>query len=127
MLKQNDIEIRDKFQHYAGKRIQWLLRHTPNETCCRGLGWMRKENYIYAKNLLFIRTIMNMDVHLGSIYKRVFISRAIRFHANIRVPMNDTYDSPIFDLLRTAVLFGIHDIVMNMVTKNPCIHKDTNK
>ena len=88
---------------------------------------MRIENYIYAKNLLFIRTIMNVDVHVGSIYKRVFISRTMQFHTNIRVPMDNTYDRPLFDLLRTAVLFGIHDIVMNMVTKTPCIHKNTNK
>ena len=44
VLKLSDIEALDKYQRYAGKRIQRFPKYTPNESSFRGLGWMRFEN-----------------------------------------------------------------------------------
>ena len=111
ILKQSDIDILDKFQRYSGKRIQRFPKSTPNETSFRGLGWMRLENYIYAKKLIFIRTILIRSDEC--IYKKVFKMRAIAFNDDISHCMENKYDSPIFDILRIAVIYGIYPIVMN--------------
>ena len=47
VLKQSDIDELDKFQRYAGRRFQRFPKWSPNETSCKGLGWMRLETYIY--------------------------------------------------------------------------------
>ena len=116
MLKQGDIDSLDKFQRYAGKRIQRFPRHAPNETCFRGLGWMRIENFIYAKKLIFVRTIMNMKP--DSIYRIVFVQRTMHFNNNIAESMENVHDSPVFDILKTSITFGLYDFILNMVTRN---------
>ena len=75
ILKQVDIDILDEFQRYSGSRVQRFPPSSPNETCFVGLSWMRLENVIYAKKIVFIRTILvrNEDC----IYKQVVKIRAI--------------------------------------------------
>ena len=113
ILKENDIESLDKFQRYAGRRIQRFPPHSPNEACFRGLGWMRLENFIYGKKLIFIRTILIMDD--TCIYKSVLKIRAIQFNENIRSGMINEGDSPMFDRLRISIIFGLYEVVMNMI------------
>ena len=121
ILKQNDIESLDKFQRYAGRRIQRFPPHSPNEASFRGLGWMRIENFIYGKKLIFIRTILIMD---DSIYKSVLKIRAIRFNENIRAGMINEGDSPIFDWLRISIIFGLYEVVMNMIINSHMYSKE---
>ena len=68
VLKQKDLEILESFQRYSGKRLQRFRMDCPNELSYVGLGWMRFENFIYVKKLLFLRTIIVRDEK--SIYKR---------------------------------------------------------
>ena len=63
---------------------------------------MRLENYIYAKKLIFIRTILIRSD--DCIYKKVFKMRAIAFNDDIPQGMENRYDSPIFGILRIAVI-----------------------
>ena len=112
VLKQNDIDALDKFQRYAGKRIQRFPKWTPNETSFRGLGWMRLENYIYAKKLVFLRTIMVRNDNC--IYKRILKARANKFNSDIEKHSQNVSDSPIFDILRIAIVFNLYDVVMSM-------------
>ena len=116
VLKQVDIEALDKFQRYAGKRIQRFPKWTPNETSFRGLGWMRLETYTYAKKLFFIRTIMIRDD--DCIYKGVFRSRAIQFNSDIERYSRNECVSPIFDMLRISIIFDIYHIVKRNVYEN---------
>ena len=54
VLKEQDIEALDNFQRYPARRFQRFSKRTPRETSVRGLGWMRIENIIYAKKVIFI-------------------------------------------------------------------------
>ena len=78
-----------------------------------GLGWMRLENYFYGKKVIFIRTILGRKDNF--IYRNILRLRADRCNENIEEGMNNTADRPIFDWLRIAILFGIYDLVMNMI------------
>ena len=125
ILKASDIEALDKYQRYAGKRIQRFPKYTPNESSFRGLGWMRLENYIYAKKLIFVRTILcrNDDC----LYKRVFKLRAIAFNEDIAKGTANTYDSPVFDILRIAIIFDVYNEIMNIITRGHWYSKQWKK
>ena len=116
ILKQTDIDILDDFQRYAGRRIQRFPPRSPNETAFVGLGWMRLENYIYAKKLIFIRTILVRDNKC--IYKQVFITRAISFNNDIAKGIENANDSLVYDILRLTILYDIYDDVMRMVMQS---------
>ena len=58
VLKDRDLEVIDKFQRYAGRRVQRFPLFSPNETSFAPLGWMRLENFIYVKKMLFVRSIL---------------------------------------------------------------------
>ena len=116
VLKQCDIDELDKFQRYAGRRFQRFPKWSPSETSFKGLGWMRLETYIYAKKLVFIRTILVRDE--GCLYKKVFKLRAVQFNSDIDKYSRNTYDSPIFDMLRIAIIFDLYHIVMGLVTND---------
>ena len=112
-MKNSDIDLLDKFQRYAGRRVQRFSKRTPNETSFTTLGWMRLESYIYGKKLLFIRTITSLE-H-GNLYRQVFVKRFEEFCQDpVRCSQN-RYDSPIFDILRIAVIFKLFERVKGMV------------
>ena len=116
VLKLSDIEALDKYQRYAGKRIQRFPKYTPNEVSYKGLGWMRLENYIYDKKMIFVRTILCRNDNC--IYKRTFISRALSFNGDIAKGIANEYDSPVYDILRIAIIFDVYHVIMNVITRN---------
>ena len=97
VLKDEDINALDAFQRYAGRRVQRFPYHSPNETSFVGLGWMRMENYIAAKKLIFIRTIVAMDDN------------------DRGMCLANKYDSPLFNIFKMAMCFGILNEVMRMI------------
>ena len=113
ILKQGDIDILDDFQRYSGRRVQRFPQSSPNETCFVDLGWMRLENFIYAKKLIFIRTILVRDD--DCIYKQIFKYRALQFNDDIHKGIENVYDSPVFDILRVFIVYGMYEDVMRMV------------
>ena len=48
------------------------------------------------------------------LYKKVFKLRARKFNDDIEEGIKNLYDSPIFDLLRISIIFGLYETVMNM-------------
>ena len=76
----NDIAVLDAFQRYVGRRVQRFPSKSPNETSFTGLGWIRIELFVYIKKLLFVRTIAMLDDE--SIYKKIFLARAVQFNNN---------------------------------------------
>ena len=77
ILKQQDIDKLEKFQCFTGRKIQRFRKSSPIETSFAGLGWMRLENYVYAKKMIFIRTVSVMKDE--SIYKMWLFYEQINF------------------------------------------------
>ena len=113
VLKENDICLLDAFQRYAGRRVQRFHPRSPNETSFAALGWIRLETFIYIKKLLFVRTVAKMKD--GSIYKQVFLLRSMQFDGDMKRFATNEFDSPIFDILRTANIFGLYREVMGIL------------
>ena len=110
VLKDQDLEIIDKFQKYAGRRVQRLPPFSPNETSFAPLGWMRLENLIYVKKMLFVRTVLVLEK--DSIYRVIFVKRTMKFMENIPESIANQHDSPVFDILKMALVFGLIDDIM---------------
>ena len=111
VLKDEDVRLLDEFQRYAGRRVQRFPYHTPNETAFSALGWMRIENFIAAKKLIFMRTIAVMNEQ--SPVKNVVVMRCDAFMRNIEAGLENKFDSPVFSILKMAICFGILDKVIN--------------
>ena len=112
ILKPKDVEILENFQRYAGKRLQRFPMDCPNECSYVGLGWIRFENFIYVKKLLFLRTIIFTDENC--IYKKILKLRVDSFNRNMRQGTGYLYDSPIYDFLRVSIMYDLHDEVMKI-------------
>ena len=113
VLKDQDLEIIDKFQRYAGRRIQRLPPFSPNETSYAALGWLRLENFLYVKKMLFVRTVLVLEDH--SIYKVIFVKRALEFMQNVPENLVNKYDSPVYDILKVALMYGLLEDIMHMI------------
>ena len=74
---------------------------------------MRIQRFIEIKKLLLIHSILSRDV--DDMVKVVFINRAKYFFSNTENCENNEHGSIVYDLLNTAVLFGIVEEVKNMV------------
>ena len=59
---QEDEELLLTFQRYAGRRVQRFPYRSPNSTSFYGLGWLKLTTYIKVKKLLFVLTIIKMEV-----------------------------------------------------------------
>ena len=108
-----DIDKLDKFHRYAGRKVQRFYNRTPITTSYECLGWMRLENIVYTKKLLFVRTIAMQDKN--SIYAKVVISRMRQFNNDIQVHISNKYFSPIFEILRISILYGLYNEVCRML------------
>ena len=113
VLKDEDINALDAFQRYAERRVQRFPYHSPNETSFVGLGWMRMENYIAAKKLIFIRTIVAMDD--TSPMKCILLERSVVFNNDRGICLTNEYDSPLFNIFKMAMCFGILNELMRMI------------
>ena len=74
---------------------------------------MRLENFIYVKKMLFVRTILVLTEE--SIYRTIFIKRTMKFMENIPEGIVNQRDSPVFDILKVALVFGLLDDIMHMI------------
>ena len=113
VLKDNDVQLLEDFQRYAGRRVQRFPSCSPKETSFIGLGWMRIENFIAAKKLIFIRTIAKMDDN--SPVKNVLIYRSMSFSNNIEKGLDNIFDSPVYNILKYAMCYGIMREVMGLI------------
>ena len=105
VLDDDNIHLIESFQRYSGRRIQRFHSRSPNETSYVGLGWPRIEYYIYVKKLLFTRSVAVLTD--GAIYKRVFIQRLTQYENELAKNRINAFNSPIFDIIRIAEIFGV--------------------
>ena len=105
VLKETDINLLEDFQKYAGMCIQRLHSRAPNMMSYVTLGWIRLENFINVKKLLYIRTIMVQQD--GALHKEVFKYRLNKFIENPERCIRNMYNSPIFEMLRISCIYDI--------------------
>ena len=113
VLKDKDVQLLEDFERYAGRRMQRFPSCSPNETSFAGLGWMRLENFIAAKKLIFIRTIVKMDDN--SPCKKLLRHRSLLFSNDIENGLLNIFESPIFNILKYAMCFGLMREVMGAI------------
>ena len=113
ILKDDDIDVIERFQHYSGCRVQRFHSRSPNETSYAGLGWIRLEYYIYIKKLLFIRSIAILNDN--SIYKTIFRLWLAKYEEDLVLSRQNNHDSPIFDMIKVAEHFGLLNDIRGMI------------
>ena len=123
LLNDKNLTLIESFQYYACKRFQRFYDKVPNAPALYALGWMRLERYIHVKKLSFIRSILAHNY--PTISKRVFCERA---RVIFRNPLDHNVDpeySIVLDLLNVATLFGMYQIVRNIVERDHLYDKHT--
>ena len=113
VLTDQDIDKLDKFHRYAGRKMQRFHNRSSVNTSYECLGWMRLENFIYAKKLLFVRTVATQESN--KIYLQVFRARMAQFKSNIEIGVRNVFNSPVFDILRISIVYGLFDEVCRMI------------
>ena len=130
VMSQKDIDNLETFQRYAGRRFQRFTTSSPNMSSYYGLGWIGIITFICIKKLMFVQTILQMDE--DNYIRKIFKERALTFNDNIRRGVNNEFRSPIFDMLKVSINFGVYEQIMrqlfmqNMVGKmewKKCIWK----
>ena len=104
-INDKDIENLQFFQRYAGRRVQRFPKRSPISSGYYGLGWIRIETYIQIQKLLFLLTLINMDDK--NRIKYVFNERVRCFFMDRVKGSVNNFGSPIFDLLNSAIRFGL--------------------
>ena len=112
VLQASDLHELDLFQRQVSRRMQRFHGRAPIHTSVRGLGWMRLETLIYAKKVMFLRTILCMAE--DTIYRRVLMERLRQFLADPIAASANIHFSPLFDILRITAMFGMMNMTINM-------------
>ena len=112
MVSDKDIDSLQNFQRYAGRRVQRFPKRSPSFSSHYGLGWIRIDTYVQIKKLLFILTLIRMEV--DSRLRIVFKERAMQYiNSNVRGGNNE-HNSPIFEMLNVAARFGLLQCILEM-------------
>ena len=113
ILNDTDVEVLEEFQKYAGRRIQRLHPRAPSVMSYATLGWIRLENFINIKKMLFVRTIIVLDDN--SIHKRILKDRVRKFIQNPEECILNRFYSPLYDILRILYIYDMLDSVIRML------------
>ena len=115
VLTDFNVKILEDFQRYAGRRLQRFHQGSPRETSFVALGWIRLEIYVYVNKLLFLRSISYAAE--GSIYKTVFVHKRNEYEGNPNRGLANLQNSPTYDILNAAKIFGLYDVVCDMLRR----------
>ena len=111
-ISDKDVENLQKFQRYAGRRVQRFPKRSPVSTSFYGLGWLRIETYIQVKKLLFLLTILCMD--RGNRIRMIYDKRIAGYLSDRGRSKVNKNLSPIFEMLNTSVRFGLLNTILEM-------------
>ena len=114
ILTDKDKENLNMFQRYASRRIQRFPARSPNCSSSYGLGWVRITTYICVKKLLFLYTMIMMDV--DNVAKRVFMSRFEKFQRDTVSKKTCNRESPIYDLLEVCQVYGLLGVIGKIIS-----------
>ena len=107
-------------QRFAGRWIQRFPQRSLNQTSFYGLGWVRITTFILVKKLLFVLTILKIDV--GNIIRQVFVYRTIRYLQDKVVSSVNSLKSPIFDILNAAGRLGVLNTIVVMINGSTLLY-----
>ena len=123
-INDRDLEKLQKFQRYAGRRVQRFPKRSPSCTSYFGLGWIRIETYIQIKKLLFALIFISMDD--DSRLKLIFTERVRHYVTNNNHGKENPHGSPVYEILNTAAKFGLlRNIIEMTLGYSGCIPKRT--
>ena len=122
LICETDIGLLEDFQKYASRRIQRLYNRAPNMMNYVTLGWIRLENFINVKKLLFTRTLMVQQN--GNIHKEVFRLRLNQFIENPRRCIENVHNSPISDMLKIACICDVLNDIVKMTKETHYFSKE---
>ena len=112
VIKHKDIELLNAFQRYAARRLQRFRFNSFNATSYACLGWMNIIQFIKARKIIFLRTILVMEEYMP--IKRILIARIDNYEDdNV-----NQFDSPLMQILSFCAEFQLLDRVRVMAT-NP--------
>ena len=108
----SDVEKLDNFHRYVGRRMRRLHSRSPSNSSYETLGWIRLENFLNMRKIIFIRSVLCLDDK--SMYKKVFLMRMRHFISNQEVSIRNEHNSPIFEMTKVAIIYGLYDEVKRM-------------
>ena len=111
VLKKRDVELLNAFQRYAARRLQRFKFNSFNATCFACLGWMNIVQFIKAKKIIFLRTILVME-H-GMPIRRVLVEKINSYNAEDR----NEFDSPLSQILSYCAEFDLLERVIIMASE----------
>ena len=112
VLKRKDEALLSAFQRYAARRLQRFHTRSINITSYVCLGWMSITNYIKARQVVFLRSIVMMKDNMP--IRRILESRLNEFN----IENGNPYDSPIIHILQTCASFELLDTLRDMIDGN---------
>ena len=107
------ISVMERSHIQMAKSIQCLPAQTSDPACLPTLGWRTIESHVDAATLLFLRSLLNLSAHC--LYIRLVISRLTDFRFNRRGCRDANSSSPIGNMYRIAVKYGLAEVVHNML------------
>ena len=112
VIKRKDVELLNAFQRYAARRLQRFKFNSFNITSFACLGWMNIIQFIKAKKIIFLRTILVMNEDMP--IKKILVERINNFNAG---DVN-AYDSPLTQILEYCNEFNLIDRIRVMASVN---------
>ena len=112
VIKRKDEVLLSAFQRYAARRLQRFHTRSVNITSYICLGWMSITNYIKARQVVFLRSIVVMKENMP--IRRIMENRLNEFN----VDDGNQYDSPILHILKICSDFDLLDTVRDMLRGN---------
>ena len=109
----DELESMRKFQRMIGRRCQRLTSNSPNYSAYLPMGWMSLDRFVQGKNLMFIRTILELKE--DATCRRLLVDRSLKFSQDIQRARGNENDSPIFSLLNANIDADLFDTCMNMI------------
>ena len=112
VIKKKDEDLLTAFQRYAARRLQRFHTRSVNITSFVCLGWMGIINYIKARQVVFLRSIVVMKENMP--IKGIMENRLNEFD----VFNGNPYDSPLIHILQTCYDYDLLDTVRDMFRGN---------
>ena len=112
VIKKKDEALLAAFQRYVARRLQRFHTRSVNITSYVCLGWMYIVNYIKARQLIFLRSIIVMNENIP--VRRILANRVNEYN----VGGDNPYDSPILHMLGVCSDYDLLDNIRDMLQGN---------
>ena len=112
-LNDEDIDNILSFQRFAGRRVQRFPHRTPRSSSFYGLGRIRLTTFILIKKLLFVLSIITLEV--DNVIRKVFCNSVESFTSNIEQCRRNAYRSPVYEICKSCEKFGLLNMVISIL------------